>query len=86
VDRPAPGFSRLSARRSRANVSRKPVREQSLSRLPLEAIASYAMSYRWSFNMKDGSVLSADGSWMCVFRKFEDGWKVVHSAGAHVYS
>ncbi|NIM49664.1 MAG: DUF4440 domain-containing protein [Gemmatimonadales bacterium] len=48
--------------------------------------ASYSMAYRWSFNMKDGSVLSAKGSWMYVFRRFQDAWKVVHSAGAHVYS
>lgn len=35
--------------------------------------------------MKDGSVLSAEGSWMYVFQWIEDAWKVVHSAGAHVY-
>lgn len=48
--------------------------------------ASYSMAYRWSFNMKDGSVLSAEGSWMYVFHRLEDTWKVVHSAGAHIYS
>lgn len=48
--------------------------------------ASYSMAYRWSFNMRDGSVLSAEGSWMYVFYRFEEGWKVIHSAGAHVYS
>lgn len=48
--------------------------------------ASYSMSYRWSFNMTDGSVLSATGSWMYVMRRFADGWRVVHSAGSHIYS
>lgn len=48
--------------------------------------ASYSMAYRWSMNMKDGSLLSAEGSWTYVLKRFDDGWKVVHSAGTHIYS
>ena len=48
--------------------------------------ASYAMEYRWSFTMKSGDTLAAKGSWMYVFKKFDDTWRVVHSAGAHIYN
>ncbi len=48
--------------------------------------ASYAMEYRWSFTMKSGDTLNAKGSWMHVFKKFDDTWRVVHSAGAHIYN
>ncbi len=47
--------------------------------------ASYAMEYRWSMTMKSGDTLNAEGSWMYVFKKFDDTWRVVHSAGAHIY-
>ena len=48
--------------------------------------ASYAMSYRWSMTNEAGDTLSAVGSWMYVFKKFEDTWRVIHSAGAHKYN
>ncbi len=48
--------------------------------------ASYAMEYRWSMTMKSGDTLNAEGSWMYVFKKFDDTWRVVHSAGAHIYN
>jgi len=48
--------------------------------------ASYAMEYRWSLTMKSGDTLNAEGSWMYVFKKFENTWRVVHSAGAHIYN
>lgn len=48
--------------------------------------ASYAMAYRWSFALTDGSTLSAEGSWMYVFKRIEGVWQVVHSAGSHIYS
>ena len=53
--------------------------------LSLDA-ASYAMSYRWSKTNEAGDTLSAVGSWMFVFKKFEDTWRVIHSAGAHKYN
>ena len=46
--------------------------------------ASYTMEYRWSLTMKSGDTLNAKGSWMYVFKKFDDTWRVVHSAGAHI--
>jgi ketosteroid isomerase-like protein len=48
--------------------------------------ASYTMEYRWSLTMKSGDTLNAKGSWMYVFKKFDDTWRVVHSAGAHIYN
>jgi len=48
--------------------------------------ASYAMAYRWQFNMADGTTLSAQGSWMYVLAPVEGEWRVVHSAGSHIYS
>ena len=48
--------------------------------------ASYAREYRWSFTMKSGDTLNAKGSWMYVFKKFDDTWRVVHSAGTHIYN
>lgn len=48
--------------------------------------ASYAMTYRWRFEMLDGSTLSAEGSWMYVFKQSDGVWRVVHSAGTHIYS
>ena len=48
--------------------------------------ASYAMEYRFSFTMKSRDTLNAKGSWMYVFKKFDDTWRVVHSAGAHIYN
>ena len=48
--------------------------------------ASYAMAYRWSYALTDGSTLSAEGSWMYVFKRIDGVWRVVHSAGSHIYS
>ena len=48
--------------------------------------ASYAMEYRWRFVMRDGSTLSAEGSWMYVFRRIDGQWRAIHSAGSHIYS
>ena len=48
--------------------------------------ASYAMQYSWSMKTKSGEVINAQGSWMYVFKKFDETWKVVHSAGTHHYN
>ena len=47
--------------------------------------ASYTMEYRWSMTMESGDTINAKGSWLYVFKKFDDTWRVVHSAGAHIY-
>jgi hypothetical protein len=47
--------------------------------------ASFSMEYEWSMISKDGNTVNAKGSWMYVFKKFGEAWKVVHSAGTHLY-
>jgi ketosteroid isomerase-like protein len=47
--------------------------------------ASFSMEYEWSMIIKDGKTVNAKGSWMYVFKKFGGAWKVVHSAGTHLY-
>jgi ketosteroid isomerase-like protein len=47
--------------------------------------ASFSMEYEWSMIIKDGKTVNAKGSWMYVFKKFGEVWKVVHSAGTHLY-
>jgi len=47
--------------------------------------ASLSMEYEWSMIDKAGNTINAKGSWTYVFKKFDDVWKVVHSAGTHLY-
>jgi len=47
--------------------------------------ASLSMEYEWSMTDKEGNAVNAKGSWTYVFKKFDDVWKVVHSAGTHLY-
>ena len=47
--------------------------------------ASLSMEYEWSMIDNDGNTVNAKGSWMYVFKKFDEVWKVVHSAGTHLY-
>lgn len=46
--------------------------------------ASYAMEYNYSMTMESGETMNVKGSWMYVFKKFHDAWRVVHSAGTHL--
>lgn len=48
--------------------------------------ASYAMEYRMSITMKSGDTLNDEGSGIYVFKKFDDIWQVVHTAGTKVYN
>ena len=48
--------------------------------------ASYSMEFAWRMTSKDGEVTNSKGSWMHVFKRFPDRWRVVHSAGTHIYS
>ena len=48
--------------------------------------ASYAIELRYSFTTKSGDTINVKGSWMYVFKKFDDTWRVVHSAGTHIYN
>ena len=47
---------------------------------------SYSMEFEWSMTSKQGVTTNAAGSWTYVFKLFPEGWRVVHSAGTHIYS
>ena len=47
--------------------------------------ASLSMEYEWSMTDNEGNTVNSKGSWMYVFKRFDDVWKVVHSAGTHLY-
>ena len=47
--------------------------------------ASLSNEFEWSLIDKDGNKVNAKGSYMYVFKKFDEVWKVVHSAGTHLY-
>ena len=47
--------------------------------------ASYSMEFEWSKTSVDGVTTSCSGSWTYVFKRFPEGWKVVHSGGTHIF-
>lgn len=47
--------------------------------------ASCAIELSYSFTTKSGDTTNVKGSWMYVLKKFDDTWRVVHSAGTHIY-
>ena len=51
-----------------------------------EDAASYSMEYGWTMTSKEGETVNAKGSWTYVFVRFPDRWRVVQSAGTHIYS
>ncbi len=48
--------------------------------------ASYSVEFEWSMTSLEGVTTNASGSWTYVFKRFPEGWRVVQSAGMHVYS
>lgn len=46
--------------------------------------ASYALNFDWGITIS-GDTVKSKGSWIYVFKKSDDQWKVVHSAGTHNY-
>ena len=48
--------------------------------------ASYSMEFEWSMTSAEGVTTNASGSWTYVFKRFPEAWRVVHSAGTHIYS
>lgn len=46
---------------------------------------SYATEYDWGFVTTEGDTLKARGSWLYVFKKDGVEWKVIQSAGTHIY-
>jgi len=47
--------------------------------------ASTVIEYRWAMIAATGDTVRSHGSWMYVVERFNDGWKIVHSAGTHLY-
>lgn len=46
--------------------------------------ASLAHEWRWALVGAAGDTTRAHGSWLYVLKRFDDGWKCVHSAGTHL--
>ncbi len=47
--------------------------------------ASCCVEFEWSFTTKSGDTIKAKGSWVYVFKKFDEVWRVVQSGGTHLY-
>lgn len=47
---------------------------------------SYATNFDWQAIMVSGDTVKASGSWLYLFKKSDGQWKVVHSAGTHIYA
>ena len=48
-----------------------------------ENAVSYATNFDWGIVLWSGDTVKSKGSWLYLFRKSDNGWKVVHSAGTH---
>ena len=46
--------------------------------------ASYATNFSWGMVIS-GDTLQAKGSWLYVFKRSNDEWRVIHTAGTHTY-
>ena len=46
---------------------------------------SYATEYDWGFVTTEGDTLKARGSWLYVFKRDGVEWKVIQSAGTHIF-
>jgi len=47
---------------------------------------SYATKFDWQAVMESGDTIKSRGSWLYLFKKSDGQWKVVHSAGTHIYN
>jgi hypothetical protein len=47
--------------------------------------ASLATEFEWGVVTLEGDTVRAHGSWMYVFGFVDEDWRVVHSAGTHLY-
>lgn len=46
---------------------------------------SHATEFDWGIITLAGDTINSKGSWLYVFKKFDEDWKVIHSAGTHIY-
>lgn len=51
-----------------------------------ENTVSYATKFDWQAVMESGDTIKSRGSWLYLFKKSDGQWKVVHSAGTHLYN
>ena len=51
-----------------------------------ENAVSYTTTFDWQAIMMSGDTVKAKGSWLYLFKKSDVQWKVVHSAGTHIYN
>ena len=47
--------------------------------------AAYSMEFAWSMTSTEGDPSNAHGSWTYVFKHLDGRWRVVHSAGTHLF-
>ena len=52
--------------------------------LDKEAV-SYVTNFDWGMITISGDTVKSKGSWLHVFKKLDEDWKVIHSAGTHIY-
>jgi ketosteroid isomerase-like protein len=46
--------------------------------------ASYTTDFEWSYVSVKGDTVRSRGSWVYVFKRFGDAWRVVQSGGTHI--
>ena len=51
-----------------------------------ENTVSYATKFDFQAVMESGDTIKSRGSWLYLFKKSDGQWKVVHSAGTHIYN
>ena len=66
-----------------AKVNRMEIENPKIAVLDKNAV-SYAMAYSYSMTMKSGDISNVSGSWLYVFKKINDTWRVVQTAGTHI--
>ncbi|MGB5528205.1 MAG: nuclear transport factor 2 family protein [Gemmatimonadota bacterium] len=47
--------------------------------------ASHTLEYRWTMLSVAGDTVRSHGTWLYVVKRLDSGWKIVQSAGTHLY-
>ncbi|MBW7995316.1 MAG: nuclear transport factor 2 family protein [Candidatus Glassbacteria bacterium] len=69
---------------STAQVNSIEIRDPQVYVLSRDA-AAYSMEFEWSMTSVAGDTTRSRGAWTYVFKRLDGKWKVVHSAGKHLY-